>query len=56
MVALPAWMSVHHLCVSSPQRPEDTLGPLELELKTVVSYHVGDGNHTWVLWRSSHCS
>jgi hypothetical protein len=31
-------------------------GPLELELQTVVSRHVGAGNITLVLWRNNQCS
>jgi hypothetical protein len=27
--------------------------PLELGLQTVVSCHVGAGDSTWVLWKSS---
>lgn len=30
-------------------------GPLNLELQTVVSFHVGAGNGTQVLWKSSQC-
>jgi hypothetical protein len=30
--------------------------PLELELQTVVSHHVGSRNQTWVLWRNGQCS
>jgi hypothetical protein len=30
--------------------------PLELELQIVVSCHVGAGNGTWELWKSSQCS
>lgn len=29
---------------------------LGLKLQMVVSHHVGDGNQTWVLWKSSQCS
>lgn len=56
MAVLSACTSVHHLCVWSPQRPEDALGRLELELQTGVSYRVGAGNHTQVLWKISQCS
>lgn len=30
-----------------------TLDPLKLELQMVVSYHVGGGNRTQVLWESA---
>jgi hypothetical protein len=30
--------------------------PLDLELHMIVSHHVGAGNLTWVLWKSSQCS
>ena len=32
------------------------LDPRELKLQRVVSYHVGGGNRTWVLWKSSQCA
>lgn len=32
------------------------LGPLDLPLEMVVSYQVGDGSQTKVLWNSSQCS
>lgn len=35
------------------QRPED---PPELELEVTVSHHVGGGNQTQILWKSSQCS
>ena len=33
--------------------PEETRGGMELELQVVVSHHIGDGNQTWVLGKSS---
>lgn len=30
-------------------RGHKVLDPMELELQTIVSYHVGFGNQTWVL-------
>ena len=30
--------------------------PLKLEFQTVVSYHVGAGDQTWVLHKSNICS
>ena len=35
---------------------EEALGPLKLELQAIVSYHMGAGNQTWVLYKSSQCS
>ena len=32
------------------------LDPLELELETVTSRHVGSGNQMWVLWKNGPCS
>jgi hypothetical protein len=32
------------------------LETLELELKTVVSCHMGAGNRTQILWKSNQCS
>jgi hypothetical protein len=40
-----------HACVSQSQKR--ALDQLELELKTVVSCHVGAGNQTRILWQSS---
>ena len=47
-----------HTCVNlghtwCPLRPEETAGPLELQLQTVTSCHVDAGNQTLVLWKSS---
>ena len=39
------WFACMYACVRVPD-------PLELELQTVVSYHVDAGNQTWVLWIS----
>lgn len=38
---LPACRFVHGVYAWCPQKPERALGPLGLELQTVVSYHVG---------------
>lgn len=43
MRALPAWMSVRHL-PTTPRGQKGTTGPPELELRLVVSHHVGNGN------------
>lgn len=40
-------MHVYHMCTWCP-RPS-VLDPMELELQTIVSYHVGFGDQTWVL-------
>lgn len=48
-------MSVHHAGAWCPQRAEEDLGSLELELQMVVSYGVGAGSETCDLWRSSLC-
>jgi len=37
-----------------PQRSEETIRSLKLELQMVVSCHVGAGNG--ILWKSSQCS
>lgn len=47
-----------HLCTMSVQclwRPEKNSYPLCLELRTIVSGHMGAGNRTWVLGKSSQC-
>lgn len=65
---LPACEHVHRMCACSPHvcvftscvqylpRTEKVLEHLELELQVVVSFHVGDGNETWVLFKISKCS
>jgi hypothetical protein len=47
---LPARMSVHHVNAMSAKAGRDRASdPLELELQTVVNYHMGDGNRTQFL-------
>jgi hypothetical protein len=38
------------------QRQEEASHLLELELQMAVSHHGGDGNETWVIWKSIQCS
>lgn len=52
---LPAPMSVHSISDRCP-RGQEVANPLELEWQTFVSVYVGDGNQTWVHWKSSKCS
>lgn len=52
---LPARMSVHSISDRCP-RGQEVPNPLELEWQTFVSVYVGDGNQTWVHWKSSNCS
>lgn len=51
---LPAYMSVHHVCVWSPGGKKSMSYPIDLELQAVESCHVGAV--TQVLCRSSKCS
>ena len=51
----PTRVSVYDVCSWFLWRPEEGID-LGLELPTVVSCHVGAGNRTWVLWKSSQCS
>lgn len=44
MCVLPVCMSVYHLCTWYPQRPEEGVSPLGLELWVVVNHLVGAGN------------
>lgn len=46
MGVLPTYTSVCHLSVWYPQRPEESIGSLKLELKMVVRHHVGAQNQT----------
>lgn len=50
---LPAYMSEDHLLTRCQWRSEDRVGSPELELETVVRSHVGTGNPTQVLWKST---
>ena len=55
MGVLPAW----HLCVmcmQCPQRPEEGVRSPGTGVNRVVSHHVGAGNRTLVLWKSSQCA
>jgi hypothetical protein len=52
MNALPIHMSVYHMVPLEAQKVSD---PLELELQTAVSHHVGAGYQTQFLWKSSLC-
>ena len=45
-----------HKCAWCPRKPEENTGSLEEELEVVVSYHMGAGNKTRVLRKSSQCS
>jgi hypothetical protein len=36
-----------------PWRPEESIELLELELQMAVSYNIGAGTQTLVLWKSS---
>lgn len=39
-----------------PQVQKRECDPLELELQTLASHHVGVSDCTWGLWKSSQCS
>lgn len=49
-------MSVYRVYAWDPKRPEESIVSLELKLQVVISRHVGAGNGTWVLCKSSQCS
>lgn len=53
MDALPVCMSMYYLCTCCQWRPEDGVGFLVLEIQAIVSHHIGAGNQTQVLWKSS---
>lgn len=53
---LSACMRVQHVCAWCLWRLEGGIHPLELELQTGISHHVGPGNRTWVLGKSTYCS
>lgn len=42
------------MCAQYPSE-KAALELLELDLKTVLSHHVGAGNQTWVLQKNSQC-
>jgi hypothetical protein len=49
MNTLPVCMSVHHMCAWCPWRPGKKVSdPLELELQSVLSYHVGARHPTGI--------
>lgn len=51
-----AYTSVYHVHTGSPWRGRERVADLELELQMAVGHHVGVGNRTWGLWKSSQCS
>ena len=51
-----ACVFVHHIHAWCPQRPEEGMKSLALELQMFVDYHVGVSKQTWVLWKSRHYS
>jgi hypothetical protein len=55
MGVVPVSMSVHHMsgACGGQKRTRDSFGSA---LYTFVSHHVGAGNGTQVLWKSSKCS
>jgi hypothetical protein len=44
---------MYYLCTCCQWRPEDGVGFLVLEIQAIVSHHIGAGNQTQVLWKSS---
>lgn len=50
---LHVYMSVYHSGAWCPQRSEEDLRCLELELQMVVNHNEGAGNQPWDLWYSS---
>jgi hypothetical protein len=54
MSVLPACMYVH--CIRDLGGQKRVLDPLELELQTAVSHHVGAGTYIYVLRKNSQCS
>lgn len=51
---LPTYMYVYHMSTWCQWRPEEGVGPLEMELQVAVSHHVGAGNRPQAL--SKECS
>ena len=43
MSVLPAWMCVYHVLAWYPQKPEENIAPLELEIQIVVRCPMGTG-------------
>lgn len=52
---LSARMCVCHMCTWQSWRPKKVQDSLELDLQTVLSYHTGTGNQTWLFFKSSQC-
>jgi hypothetical protein len=50
---LTTYMYVHHIACLMLTKARRGSKPLDLELHVVVSHHVGTGNRTWVLCKSS---
>lgn len=59
MSVLSVCMYVYHMCADVPtgahRSQKKSLDPLELDLWTAVSHHMGAGNHTQVFHKSSKC-
>ena len=55
MGVLPSWISVYHVC-SAHRGQERAADPLELELQTVLSYHVALGRSLHPLGEWPQCS
>lgn len=55
MGVLPASTFAPHAC-HAHRVQKRALAPLELKSQIAVSYHMGTGNQTQVMWKNSHCS
>lgn len=53
MQVVPEWMTVHHVSLLFPQRPQRASDPLGLDLHMAVSCYVDSETQTQVLWNSS---
>lgn len=53
MSALSVCMHVHLIHAQYPQKSEEGLESLELELWIIVSYYMATKNRTWILCESS---
>jgi hypothetical protein len=53
MCTLPVYMSVHHVCAWYSRRSEESIRSPGTGVKDSCEHHVGAGNQTWVLWKSS---
>jgi hypothetical protein len=49
------YVCVRHMCTWQSWRPKKVQDSLELDLQTVLSYHTGTGNQTWLFFKSSQC-